>query len=70
MDRARNELLVASSVSEYPMSRNEQIVVISQKKKTQSRLLEKTSPNMAARKMNRIPKKMPRRSLISLWRLW
>ena len=27
MDSARNELLVASSVSEYPMSRNEQIVV-------------------------------------------
>jgi len=66
MDSARNELLVASSVSEYPMSRNEQIVVISQKKKTQSRLLEKTSPNIAARKINRSPKKMFRRSLISL----
>jgi hypothetical protein len=70
MDRARNELLVASSVSEYPISRNEQIVVISQKKKTQSRLLEKINPNMATRKMNRRPKKIPRRSLISLWWWW
>jgi len=49
------------------MRKNEQSVVISQKKKTHTRLLEKIKPNMAARKINRSPKKMLRRSRISLW---
>ena len=68
MESARKALLVASSVWEYPIRTNEQNVVISQKKRIQTRLLEKTSPNMAERKTKSMKKNILRRSTISGWR--
>ena len=52
------------------MRKNEQSVVISQKKSIHLRLLEKTRPNIAEMKRYiRKPKKR-RRSLTSLWCSW
>ena len=65
--KARNELWMASSVWVYPISRNEQMEVISQKKSIQSRFSDNTSPNMAPRNTNSMAKKKGRRSRNSLW---
>ena len=50
--RALKEFLTASSVFVNPIRKNEQSVVISQKKNSQTRSFENTMPYIAARKRN------------------
>ncbi|OPY40639.1 MAG: hypothetical protein A4E40_00779 [Methanoregulaceae archaeon PtaU1.Bin059] len=70
MFSARNALLTASPVPEYPMRRKEQRVVSSQKKKTHGRKSEKTRPNIDERKKNIRKKNVLLRSLTSGWCSW
>ena len=60
--KALKELCTASSVRVYPMSKNEQIDVTSQKKSIHIRLSDSTSPNMAPKNTNSMAKKNDRRS--------
>ena len=46
INKAINELLIASLVCVYPISRNEQSVVTSQKKYIQIKSFDKTIPNI------------------------
>ena len=65
--RALKQLVMASSVRVYPISRKETTLVISQKKYIHIRFSERTRPNIAARNKNSMERKNPVLSLYSLW---
>ena len=70
MFRARNAYPMVSGVRVYPISRNEQRVVTSQKTCSSGRSFVVTSPNIADRKTNRRKKKDVRRPLIRGYERW
>ena len=65
--KARKELFTASLVLVKPMRKNEQRVVISQKKYIHTKLLDITRPNMADKNRNIKKKNQGLRSFCPSW---